>query len=302
MKVLKGLLLSLLSFLLFLSLSLFGIAFTLKSTVLNANFMVAEVNKLNLSVVVKDIVETQYARQLPTEYQFLKEPVYKIISEQEPWLKQQAGNAIRAFYDFMLGKSDKLSLLIPLDSLKANLKDSVKQAFLKQLPPQLAGVPPAMIEQYFDQFYQQFAAQVPAKIEFTETQIPPDVMVQFQQAKQWIGYFQTIYNLLIVFMIILVAGIVLLQLEVRAITRGLGVTFLTFGAFEYAGIWLAKHFTPQGLSLPGMQIPPSLQAWLSQLTMDFAAPLEKFSLGCAVGGVVLIIVSFVYPKRVEAPA
>jgi len=300
MKIIKGLLLSLLSLLLFFSLSLFGFAFTLRSTVLNPDFVTAEVNKLNIPVAVREVVDQTI--KLPPEYAAFKEPVYAILVAQEPWIKQQVDSAIKVFYDFMLGKTDKMSLVIQLDPIKTSLKNDVKQAFLKQIPSQLSGLPPAMVDQYFEQMWQQFGGQIPSKIEFTDSQIPPDTMAKFLEAKKWIGYFQTGFWVSILFMIMLVAGIVLLQRDVRAITRGMGVTFITFGAFEYVGILVGKYFAPQGFSLPGMELPPSLQAWLSQLILDMVKPLEIFSLACLIGGIVLVVVSFVYPKKVEEAA
>lgn len=300
MKVLKGLLLSLLSLLLFFSLSVFGFAFTLRSTVLNPEFVTAEVNKLNIPVAVREVVDQQI--RLPPEYQAFKEPVYAILVAQEPWIKQQVDSAIKVLYDFMLGKTDKMSLVIQLDPIKTSLKNDMKQAFLKQIPSQLSGLPPAMVDQYFEQMWQQFGGQIPSKIELTDSQIPPDTMAGFLEAKKWISYFQASYNIAIIFMIMLVAGIVLLQRDVRAITRGLGATFITYGAFGYISILVAKYFAPQGFSLPGMELPPSLQSWLVQLTVDLVKPLEMFSLACLVGGIVLVVVSFVYPKKTEEAA
>ena len=48
MKVLKGLELTILSLLLFLSLAVFGLAFTLSNTLLNLDFVAAEADKLDV--------------------------------------------------------------------------------------------------------------------------------------------------------------------------------------------------------------------------------------------------------------
>ena len=59
MKLLKGLALSLLSFLLFLSLSTFGIVLTLNYTILNPDFIVSELNQLDVSSMIKDLFSSQ---------------------------------------------------------------------------------------------------------------------------------------------------------------------------------------------------------------------------------------------------
>ena len=360
MKVLKGLALSLLSFLLFLSLAVFGIAFTMKSTVLNPDFVAAEADKINVSSLVRELAEEQINEQLPQEFWFLKETLYSSVADLEPSLKGQLNAGIYTFYDFMLGGSESLSFTVSLEPLKEDLRDSMWQAFSEQLlpalpslledqikayldqhyqeliaqipseylPPELAGLPEEQVkayitqhyqeiigqipeeylppeltgllenqlEQYFDQFYQQFAVLIPSSFEFNESFIPPDAMEQIIMTRQYIGYFQLGYNLLIGFMALLVLGIILINRDVRSITRGLGITFLTYGAFEYAGILVAKYFIPTSLPmLP--QIPSSLQMWLLGLFGDFLSPLEMFSLGILIGGVALIIASFFFKPR-----
>lgn len=294
MKFLKGLVLSLLSLLLFLSLTVFGIAFTLNSTILNPDFVISEVDKIDVSVLVRE----QIGVQLPQEAQFMEEAIYGVISDQEPWLKEQLSITIRSGYDYFLGRSEELSLIISLEPLKESLRDSLWQTFQQSIPPEFAGLPPAQVEQYFNEYYQDFSGQIPSEFALDESSLPPEAMEPIRQARQYIGYFQTGYMVLIGFMVLLVLGIILIKRNVRSITRGLGITLLAYGALEYAGIFAAKYLAPARLPLP--DIPPALEAWLLGLFGDLLAPLEMFSLGLLVGGVVLLIVSFVYQPRVVA--
>ena len=113
-------------------------------------------------------------------------------------------------------------------------------------------------------------------------------------ARQYVGYFQLGYTLLIVFMSLLVLGIVLIIRQVKGITRHLGIPLLTYGAIEYASIWVAKYFMRGQLPLP--DIPPYLETWMLQFIDNLLNPLEIFSLGLLIGGAVLVIVSFVYRR------
>ncbi len=298
MKFLKGLALSLLSFLLFLSLSIFGFVFMLNNTLLNPDFVVAQVDKIPVASLIREITEEQINEQLPEEVWFLKETIYGIISDQEPWIKEQINSGIYSFYDFLLGKSERLSMVISLESLKEGLRDSLWQVFMQNIPPQLSGLPPAQMEQIFDQYYQQFSGQIPSELRFDESFIPPEVMAQLVQVRQYISYAQTVYYALIGFMVLLVLGIILINRDVRGATRGLGITFLIYGILEFAGVFATKNFLPISLPLP--DIPSSLQPWLMGFIADFVAPLQTFSIGLMAAGAALIIVSFVYkPRRVE---
>lgn len=86
----------------------------------------------------------------------------------------------------------------------------------------------------------------------------------------------------------------------RGATRQLGTTFVTYGAIEYAGIWVGKNLA-QSLWPPG-QVSAAFRAWLLQFTSSFLRPLEILSLVILIGGVVLLIVSFVYKARKASPA
>ncbi|MFC2032983.1 hypothetical protein ACFLUB_00455 [Chloroflexota bacterium] len=298
MKILKGFALVVLSLLLFLSLSVFGIAYTLNSTLLNPDFVVDEVEKLDISSIAGDLLAEQIGENLPEEARFLEGTVSTIVSEiisaQEPWIKEQAGAAIHSGYDFLLGKSETLALTISLESLKedlgASLRESMKPLIMASLPPELAKAPQALIDQYVDEFYEQFAGEIPSEIDIDESFIPPEAMVQIIQARQIIGYFQTGYYGLIGLMILLLLVVVLIGRRLRCIALTLGITFLLYGAIQYAAVFFGKDISL--MYLPLHEVPSAVQTWLLSAVDDFIKPLEVFSLGVLAGGIVLLVVSF----------
>ncbi len=291
MKILKGLALGLLSLLLFLSLSIFGLAFMLNNTILNPDFVISELDKLDVTSLARDLV----SEQIPREIEFPVEVLDDTIADLEPWIREQVSNGVYSGYDYLLGRSQSLSLVISLEPMKEPLRDNLWEAFLHSPPPELAMIPQAEQEQYFNQFYQQFSEQIPSTFEFNQDSLSPEVQAQLEQARQYIAYFQLGYKLLIGFMLLLILGIVLINRQVRGATRKLGTIFVTYGAFEYAGIFTAKYFA--GAQLAQFPVPPQLQAWIPQVFGDLLAPLEMFSLGLLIGGVVLLIVSFIYKPR-----
>ena len=296
MNFLKALGATILSFILFLSLGLFSTLFLLNSTLLNPDFMVNQVDKLPVSSLIREATEEQFNQQLPEEAWFLKETMYNVVSDQEPWIKEQLRAGIYSFYDFLLGKSERLRLVVSMEPLKEKLKDSLWQVFqqnVPSLPPELATAPPEMLEQYFDSIYQQFAAQIPSEFELDESTVPPEVMTQIIQARQYISYTRMAYYGLIALMVLLVLAIILLHRSVKGATRELGITFLIYGVIEYAGVWATRNYAS---SLPLPDMPPSLQNWLAGFISDFVAPLQILGIGLMAGGAALIIVSIVYPR------
>ena len=291
MKFLKVLAISLLSLLLFLSLSVFGLALTLNYTILNPDFVISELDRLDISSLTKDWLN----QQIPQDEPYIAEVVDNTITDLEPWIRDQTRTSIYSTYDYLLGKSESLSLIISLEPVKDSLKDNLREAILKSPPPELAGATPATVELYINEAYQYIDELIPLRFEFNESSLGPEVLAQLGQARQYIGYFQLGYKLLIGFILLLILGIILINREVRGATRKLGIIFTTYGAFEYLGIFIIKNLA--GTQLTKLDVPAQLQTLLPQLLSDFLAPLEIFSICIMVAGVALIIVSFVYKPR-----
>ena len=161
MNVLKGFGVGILSFLLFCSLAVFGIAFTVHSTLLNPDFIAAEVDRVDVSALVSAVIEERVSAELPPEAQFLKTAIRDVVSDQEPWIKQQVNAAIYSAYDFLLGRSERLSIVISLEPLKAGLRDSLWQTFSDYLSSDLSTLPEYIIKPFFEQYYEEFAEQIP---------------------------------------------------------------------------------------------------------------------------------------------
>jgi len=296
MSFLKGLLATLLTFLLFLSLAAFGTLFALRSTLLDPDFIVAQVQKLDVAVLVKDMTKVQVGEQIPPEASFINQALYDAIADNEPYLKEQASAAIYSSFDYLLGKSDRLNVSISLEPIKADIKDRLWQLFQQNkasLPPEVAALPPAMLEQYFEEFYGQFEAEIPSEFAIGESSLPPDIMPVVALIRQNAGYIETAYYGLIALMVVLVLCLILVHRSVKGATRELGVTFLIYGALEYAGVWATQRYLP---SLPLPDMPSSLQTWLNGLIIDLVAPMQVLGIGLMAAGAALIIVSIVYPR------
>ena len=180
----------------------------------------------------------------------------------------------------------------------------------------------AELERKFDEVYQEFSEHMPSTFELDEdlfgTEVPTQIAEgiaeaeeglqqarqdiaggiaeaeeRLEQVRPYVGYFQLGYKLLIVFMVLLVVGIVLINHDVKITTRSLGITSLIYGAIEYGGIFAANHFG--GAQLAQLDLPSLFQDWLPQFVGNILSPLEMFSIGLMVAGVVLITTSFVYP-------
>lgn len=110
MKFLKVLAISLLSFLLFLSLSLFGLALTLNMTVLNADFVNSQLDRLDISAIAQDAINEEIS-ELPEGFRTSLENTIPIIEQR---LKEAVSAVIDSIYDYLLGETQNLDLALIL--------------------------------------------------------------------------------------------------------------------------------------------------------------------------------------------
>ena len=114
MKILKGVLLSLFGFLLFLSLSIFSLAFTLNSTILDPEFITSELDKLDISATVAELFsEPTPGEEFPEEF---RTALLNTITSLEPSVKAQISATIESVYDYLLGKKEEPELALTLRS------------------------------------------------------------------------------------------------------------------------------------------------------------------------------------------
>jgi hypothetical protein len=254
----------------------------IRSTFLNSDFVIALVNELDISFIASEFLNEQLVEGIPEESEFLVKHMDDVIIELESTIKEELIVAADLILDYLLGESQGISIAISLEPIIENLEDTLGEAFLE--------LPPVELDETL------FGAEMPAQIaevlaEAEEglgearqdiAEILAEAEERLEEARQYVGYFQLGHKLLIGFIVLLIAGIVLLDRQVKSATRRLGTIFSTYGVLCFTSIFVAKYFIRK------TQLP--------QLVNDFSDPLQRFSFGLLIGGVVLIVVSFVYPR------
>ena len=149
MNFLKNLAVSLCSFLLFLALTVFGLAYDLKATVLSPDFVTTELNNLQIAPLVEEYVQSQN----PANTTVLNDAINKTVAGIEPDFKKQAGVAIHSVYDYLLGSkpdpelaatlrltffsSDFVTPLVNNLNLATLLSDPISQQIASAVPIQI---------------------------------------------------------------------------------------------------------------------------------------------------------------------
>ena len=150
MRVLKSLALSLFGFLLFLSLIILGPGYTLNSTVLNPDFIGAQIDQIQVSEIVNEVLSEQVDEEdaFPPE---LETAIVTTVYEIEPIVKEQLKSVIQSMSDYLRGKKDDPELRQVMGNTflnsefvgdvlaKVDLADIAETFVVEALPEEFAG-------------------------------------------------------------------------------------------------------------------------------------------------------------------
>ena len=287
----------------------------LRSTFLSTDFLVAFIDEVDIVPIVKPFLHQQVANWIPQGMEFLSGYLYssldQLLANQEPWLKDQLKTAADPIADYLVGESNSFNVTVSTEPVVDNFKEILFEDIMELPLPQLVGLSPDLFEVVFNESFNQFSQAIPSSIVIDETILGTGLQEQIRaslaelendltQMREYISYFQLGYVFLIVFILMLIAGIVLVYRKIRGATRVLGIIFLICGVFELAGLLIAKNFISERLELLTYDTPEQLQLWLQQLLNDFSVPLQMLSIGLAVAGIALIVISFIYKPHHEA--
>ena len=302
MNFVRGFFTGILSSILTIALVALGTLITLNLTLLNPDFVISELDKLD----AYSIAVEQLRGQLPQEEPYMAEILDETITELEPWVKEQAPDVIYAAYAYLKGE-EELNIVIPLEEVRTCLKENVEQAVRESPPPELEGASPSEIEAFLSEAYAGIDDQIPQQLEITEaylTSLSPEMAAQVQEARQIVGYIESGYKWLIGAALLLVLLIALLQWwHIKPITRYVGISAITAGVVSLIGAVLllaAENFVSGKIPL---DIPPGVMAVLPQLVSDLTAPLRIYSIALLLAGTGLVVLSVKLkpPSQEETP-
>jgi len=288
MRIIRGLFSGFFCSLLVTVLFLLGIVVTINLTILNPDFLIAELDKLDIYSVIIDEAKAQ----LPGEELIGAETLDNIITELEPWLEEETAAVIHAVYAY-LKEDQELNVVISLEPIRAIAQENLRQTVLESLPPELQGASESQLEAFLSQVYGEIDNLIPQHFELNESSLGPEIMAGLQQARQIVGYIAIGYKVLIGIAILLVLLVAMVHWwQPKPIARSIGIVFIMVGIFFTLATLLSRFITGAISSLAGQSdILFELQPKLSQLVTDVMAPLQMYGIGFLIAGIALIVIS-----------
>jgi hypothetical protein len=298
MSAVRGFFSGVFCFLLFDVLVLLGLIITVNLTVLNPDFVTDELDKLD----VYSVVIEQAKAQLPGQEFIGSETVDELVTELTPWFEEQADAAIHSLYAYLQGERE-LNVVVSLEPVRAAVKEKARETVLASLPPELQGASQSQIDAFMSQVYAEIDNVIPPTFQLSEIAAAQQVIAQLEQVREVIGYINTAYKVLIAAAVLLVLLIALAHWwQPTPIMRSIGITFILVGVAAILGslidVWLVQalsRLVGESSMLLG------LQAKLPQLAADLTVPIRMYGVGFLGGGIVLVIISFLFRTPKASP-
>jgi len=282
-------------------------ALVLKDTILDPDFTISIIDKADLTPLVNELV-AEMTNEADLPYDLSIEPyIDDIAQDLEPWLKEQATAAIPSIYDYILGFRQDTDIVIQLEPVREIMESKLKQDFLDSPPAELAGLPTAELELKFVEVFDEFAGDIWTAIEIDmelmDSDIPSDfaeslaeVEEALSESRQYVGYFNAVYGLLIGFIVLLIAGIILIYREVKGASRTLGGIFLGYGIVNLIAVFIARGTARTQIAQLD-DVSSSMQIWLTQSAAGSLTPLLILAIVLLITGAALLAVSFIYKRH-----
>jgi hypothetical protein len=304
---------------------------TLRQTILSDSFMSEVINSLDSTTTTKDIM-TQMTRdlltykignQLPKGITLSDDQIDSMATAIEPTFKTGLANSIGPIVDFLLGNKQNFNVSIPITPAIPTLKTIVKEAYMAQLPAKLQGLPQTSIDIAFEQYFTADVQPEISSLELNSTDLglnmsgdiatsltkaqnsltdarnsidktSQDIENNLKKARTYVEYFRLGFACLIALIIVFIVGIILICRSVKDSCRNLGIVFFIYGAGMLAVVLIAKYFAIQQFAK--LNIPQALNNVPGILLNDVTSPLRFVSLVCLIGGFLMTVTSFVYPR------
>jgi len=311
MQAMKVILAVFLGILLFAWLSVVGVILTLNQTLLNADFVVSQVDRLDITeaaseVITDDVLTSMIGADLPIDTGFILPVLWETLDKAEPWVKEQAAAAVHVVYDYVQGRSDVLSFDLTLGNLRGALETNLNEFLAGDLPaellesvPQLAELTPAQQQALVAQLMPTLMSQIPETLTVDLADISPGAVTTLNEARRYMGYVNLAFWVSIGLAVLFALLIVLVFRSVRGAGITLGAVCLIFGAGMLA-IRFTTDLTLLPFLSPYLMLPAdsaALTEWAIALLYDVLGPVLWLGIGFAAAGLVLVVGGALAPRR-----
>ena len=107
---------------------------TLRDTLLSTDFTTSLVDNLDISPITSEFLEDEINEIVPVDLYFITDELDDAVAIIEPILRQTLSDNTDEILDYLLGYTTSISVEVPLEPVRDDLEDILKQIVLDNLP------------------------------------------------------------------------------------------------------------------------------------------------------------------------
>ena len=310
-----------LNILLPVSVGLLSLAYCLQGTLLNADFVTAELRSLDMSKVTTELLSQHFSDPLSSKLVELTssrlpstgtalsqtqiygtESVNATLTELWPSLSIQTDTAIHSVYDYFLDNQPDLDVAIPLGNLQEALRQHLKEAVFTAPAPELQGSSKEQIGEYVDAIYAQQFGHLPSELKLSSTTAVniKHFSISMGDIRRVTIFFPRISTILLALILLLIAGEILVNRNFKITFWNVGIALLASGLVGYLYALFARTI---GVRINGLTGLPYLNIWIMHVVTDVLVNINGpvFILLGIGGGMIIISLLFTLIHRARRP-
>ncbi|MBN1697148.1 MAG: hypothetical protein JW881_06520 [Spirochaetales bacterium] len=239
MSILKWTFTCIAGIILFLCLIVTVVLVAVSGTVLNADFVIGALGSIDVSDMIENAIQQAGSGEIPDE---LKEMLARIDGaiprdiqrafeeKTKALVKNSLGTPIRAFYDYILGKTQNLDVVVPLKNVKSEIRVLVYDyldVLISSQPPEFRQIAKKKVDMWWDRY----ASQMPQAIDIGAVIMNGDGEVYLETVRRYLRYIQPALTVSVIAAVIIIILIILLHRKPGLSLRIPGIVILSAGLF-----------------------------------------------------------------------
>jgi hypothetical protein len=297
---------------------------TLRDTLLSTDFTTLLVDNLDISPIASEIIEEEISGIVPMDLDFITDELDDVVAIIEPTLKQALSDNTDEILDYLLGDTPGISVEVPLELVRDDLEDALRQTVLDNLPSEWEGLSQSEIDQRVDDFVTDAMDAIPDTFELDEELLGPELPEQvtnglteaeetltdardeiqeqlsdaedaLEEARGYLGWFITGYWILLTVIVLFILAIIAIYHQVKGASLHLGIMFLVVGIIECVAVFVGRGIASR-LIAEKVDMAAAVQHLPDELIAAGTGPLAALSIGLIVLGVILIAAAVIYPR------
>jgi hypothetical protein len=308
-QLLKWIFTCIIGLILFISLILLAVVFAINETLLNADFIISVLAGIDVADMIGDALQKEMQGNMPDELHEIisrmdrdipKDIQHTLEEKTKALIEKNLGSPIRAFYHYMLGKTDMFDVVIPLSTVKNEIKVIVYDylsVFLDSQPAEYRQI----IKKNVDSWWDTYASRMPSELNVSAMILDNNGVAFVEQVRTYLSYVQKVVIALIILIVVLVIITILIHRNFQASLRIPGIIlliagFILFSINTFTGNFIIEVFFSK-------KIPDYLLTAISLILSEILKRMQLFSIIAICVGSVLIGVSFfIKVKEKESPS